>query len=446
MSLDLDNFLVTVDRRFWKHITEKSLIPIDYPLPTREDYLRDVYSRITRMDYVPGAPRSYVVSSKSNGVARFIPIFGPRDYCVYYFCVKSIESVVALNRTPGTFGGFQLGGPIRRLESVELEEAAMMDDSGYGPPTAFNSMGWRTAWSEFQLQARSLYASSEFSWFSQFDVANFYDSIRIDLLENQVRGVMSREQSDVVDLMFYFLRNSERRFPEYSPRSQGIPQDEVGDCSRILANFYLSEYDELMSATCQGLGARYLRYADDQIVACPSEHVAREIIYRSSKLLNRYGLNLNAHKVRCRDREAFAQYWAFDIFSLLNDDPPDVESALEAFDAQLRSRREFRKTSVIKRLLGLEPELVEAYIGFLADLITVEDEVTNYPFHYLIKCFARLPSLEARQRFVDRLLELSSILMCSEYHLNVIKFAQQVGVAHDDIVCVERDLARLETL
>jgi hypothetical protein len=35
----------------------------------------------------------YVIWGQVHGVARTVPVFGIRDYCVYYFCIKELEDV-----------------------------------------------------------------------------------------------------------------------------------------------------------------------------------------------------------------------------------------------------------------------------------------------------------------------------------------------------------------
>ncbi len=52
----------------------------------------------------------------------------------------------------------------------------------------------------------------------------------------------------------------------------------LGDCSRILANFYLQDYDAYMKVECDGQAASYLRYADDQIMMANDKEILYNIL------------------------------------------------------------------------------------------------------------------------------------------------------------------------
>jgi hypothetical protein len=380
-----ESLIATVDHKFWIHMTTKTLLPFDLGLADRREFLGSLCERIIRMEYVPGAPRGYIVSSKANGVARFLPAFTLEDSCVYYFCVRQLEPEIAKNRTPGTFGGFQLGNQLRRQEDEEAANDAVFDPD-YAPEFSYNRFGWIREWSAYQKHALDLYRSGDYKYFAMFDIANFYDVIQIDLLETSVRAVSTKEQTAIVNLLFYFLRNCNRRYPAYSPRSQGLPQDEAGDCSRILANFYLQDYDARMKEICESLGARYLRYADDQIVATTDETTAKEVQFRASKELMKLGLNLNAHKVRNLEREVFAEYWAFDIMSHLLGEQHDVNEAFRMFQQRRGDDTEFRDTTILKRFLSMTSAEIAPYILEIMEIITSPTEITKFDSRHCQNC------------------------------------------------------------
>lgn len=114
--------------------------------------------------------------------------------------------------------------------------------------------------------------------------------------------------------------NWNKTFEGYSYKLVGVPQDTIGDCSRISANFYLQDYDESMKELCDTSNAKYLRYADDQIIYSNNKMTGRQILFEASKCLFKIGLDINSGKVVEFDsREQFNQYWAFEIFELLDD-------------------------------------------------------------------------------------------------------------------------------
>ena len=135
---------------------------------------------------------------------------------------------------------------------------------------------------------------ADWKCFLKLDIANFYDGINLSLLERKVRHVIPKSKQDVVTLLFHFLQNWNRRFEGYSMKTVGLPQDEIGDCSRILANFYLQDYDSAVYEVCERHDAKYVRFADDQIIYAANSEVAKNILFEASKELMKVNLNFNA--------------------------------------------------------------------------------------------------------------------------------------------------------
>ncbi|BAU64568.1 hypothetical protein STA3757_19400 [Stanieria sp. NIES-3757] len=315
-------FLELFAGKFWNKICNETLVP--HPSgkkPKKLETLEKLHNDIINKHYYPGLPREYVVFDKHNCVSRIVPVFDSRENCTYYFCIKQLEQAIAINRVDGTFGGWSLGNPIRQREEEELEELTPLSPI---PPNSYNQFKWSENWKEFQKRAYLYSQKLTYSFFLKFDIANFYDTINLNILENKIRLATTSKDAFTIDLLFHFLRNWNRRFERYSLKSVGIPQDEVGDCSRILANFYLQNYDAFMKAECDKYGACYLRYSDDQIIMAQSEDIAYEILFEASKELFKINLNINSSKVEpFYSRDEFYEYWAFKIFELL-DEPKDV--------------------------------------------------------------------------------------------------------------------------
>jgi hypothetical protein len=101
-------------------------------------------------------------------------VFCIEDYCVYYFCIKELEDVLCSKRVPNTFGGWRLGGQLPRAEREEIES----DDPVYGR-YSFNPDAWRHAFGEFNALLFSQLAQGQHSHVLQFDLSNFYDSVRL---------------------------------------------------------------------------------------------------------------------------------------------------------------------------------------------------------------------------------------------------------------------------
>lgn len=338
---------------FWEKLGE-SLIPISKTeKPAKKAFLSFLYDEINTKKYYPDLPRGYIVSDKHNRVSRIVPVFGYKDSCVYFFCIKQLEEVIAINRVDGTFGGWTLGNPMKAKEEQEMEN---LEDSLRDSPLPFNSYNpvkWSNNWREFQKRAYAYSKKGKYSFFLKFDIANFYDTINLHILENKIRLITDIKQGFVVELLFHLLQNWNRRFERYARKTVGIPQDEIGDCSRILANFYLQDYDTFIKQQCDKTSSAYLRYADDQIIMTNDRDVAYDIMFNASKELFKINLNINSSKVEEFTAKEFYTYWAFEIFEMLEDkeDKEKINQGIEMYFRWLGENVNFRSESVLKRII-----------------------------------------------------------------------------------------------
>lgn len=385
-------FLRAFGRRKVVERLQNSLIPFGPgELPTSDDhrdFIRRLYTDIVHFRYFPSAPRGYIVHNKFNGVPRIVPAFTYRDVCVYYFCIKVLEDFIAVNRISGTFGGWRLGNPIWKKEYKEQKDRGLhYRDYGvpYGDSGTLYPPRWHENWGEYQNLANSFSHDYDGQHFLLYDVANFYDTISLSLLEARIRSVVSHDHSAVVDLLFQFLNNWNRGNVGYSSSRVGLPQDETSDCSRILANFFLQSYDVAMFQHCQATSptSRYLRYADDHIIFSSSMSDARNLLYLASIELHRIGLNVNSSKAQVIvGKDQFRFHWSFDLFGLMEDrsDTIAVQSALEQIAETLVAERgsiqfpSWRKTSVLRRVLtvGLSPLSSQSRTEIVDALLTDE--------------------------------------------------------------------------
>src|SRR5436190_6272567 len=134
------------NRDFWRAFRKRTF-PIKVPAsPTdREATVRKVYDAIVSARYAASIPEAEIVANKGYGIARTIPVFCIEDYIVFYFCIKELEEVLCGNRTEHTFGGWTLGGRMRKLEELDIEFDIGFSNSRY----SFNPRAWITAFGEF---------------------------------------------------------------------------------------------------------------------------------------------------------------------------------------------------------------------------------------------------------------------------------------------------------
>lgn len=309
-------FLKWFNRSFWKAF-KRLAIPVKYPDSDadRLEIVKKVYRQISHGSYFPSLPLRTMYLNKGNGVCRIVPVFKIEDYIVYYFCIKQLERVLCKNRIENTFGGWKLGGRIRERENSEISEEAQE----YGR-YSFNPRAWTEAFGEFNSLLFSQIEGGGFTHVLQFDLSNFYDSVRLDVLERWIREE-SRNGDDgwVVALLFFFLNNWNRSNTGLHPQRVGIPQDALSDCSRVLANFYLQKYDSAAKAFCSKKRAVYFRYADDQMILMRSANHRDWLMMNLTRLLDRYGLRVNQKKVDLWTCEKLKRHRCRNIQKIIRD-------------------------------------------------------------------------------------------------------------------------------
>lgn len=438
--LDFKNFKKYIDQRFWKHIHKETLIPYKGSIPNRNQFLKQLYTDIEKMRYVPSPPRGYVVSHKQNLVVRFIPTLRREDYCLYFFCIKCLEDEIAKNRIKGTYGGWRLGGKIRKMENF--------DDAPSAPDNSYNKLAWKQAWTDYQKKAFLFHRNNRYNFFIVFDIANFYDSVRLRRLETLIREAVGKGKTHVVTLLFYFLSNWGKRDLNYERQNVGLPQDEVGDCSRILANFYLQNYDRTIYKVVSERNSGYLRYADDQIIASPDEKTAKEIMFIASKELTKLGLNLNASKAKFFNKDEFYTFWSFDIFKLLEDinDANKIREAWKLYTDRLNQNIKFKHDTVLKRLLNCNLNRIP--IEVRDEILTAakqKDFITNAKEYYLKRIYKFIERGQKKD-FLQYLNELSDDILFNEYHLRIMKFAKDNKVDRKYLDKVNKNFLKIRDI
>lgn len=308
---DLDK---VVDSKFWSIIND---LRVHATKKQRIKSLEQLKYKLETHEYFPSLPIAVKESDKGHGVARQVPIFKLDDYSVYYYCVRKLEHVLAKNRVVGTYGGWSMGGRIRKME-VE-------DDPGdeYQMTFSYNPAAWAKYYGEYNAKIyekiQELRASGKGDHLVfELDIANYYDNIQLGILENKIRLDSDYKESGVLDLLMYFLGYSNRHVTQYQKRSVGIPQDAFGDCSRLLANYYLQDYDLYMHELAKQHNADYLRYADDQILFVPNAEAGEILIQLASRRLAKLGLNINQKKVVQRTLDDLYSYRSFDINNIFS--------------------------------------------------------------------------------------------------------------------------------
>ena len=169
-------------------------------------------------------------------MARTIPVFCIEDYTVFYFCIKELEEIISGNRTIHTFGGWTLGGKLRKLEDIDVEIDSGFSNARY----AFDPRAWTAAFGEFNALLFAQLETGSYTHILQFDLSSFYDCVRLDILELWIRENAPSEKGWVIALLFYFLNQWNRRNTGLHPQAVGIPQDALADCAQRLTPIFLA--------------------------------------------------------------------------------------------------------------------------------------------------------------------------------------------------------------
>ncbi|GAB4145768.1 MAG: hypothetical protein OHK0017_05700 [Patescibacteria group bacterium] len=373
-----NNFYLTIDSKFWNHIHHESFIR--KTKLNRKNFLSILFNRIKNRSYFPSSPIDYISFNKHNKVLRLVPSFTIEDSCVYYYTVKSIEDFVAVNRVEGTYGGFR-SGILKNLENDELENRLI--ESDYEGYYVFNKFTWSKEWKDFQKALYTYIGERNYSHFLIFDIANFYDNINLNILESKVRQVTEKQFSRIIDLMFYFLKNWNRKLEWYFPKSVGLPQEETGQSSRILSNFYLQEFDLVMFNYTKSFDQRYVRFADDMVIMSPDKDLLMGSLFEASKELSKIGLNINSSKVQVLSKFEFEEYWAFELIENLKN---HYLLGVDEFINWKKMRKNFRFESVLKLILnGDVKKLNLIQKNSLIQEILDEDFFQNANEYYILK-------------------------------------------------------------
>lgn len=437
--------------KFWKTITKSSLVPLNNT-PDKKTFLKELYEEIVSGVYLPDKPRGYIVINKGRSVVRLIPVFCLRDTCVYFYCTKKVENEIYGNRVPNTFGGWSLGGQIRKIEREELQHiisnlreyempdgsiVGLDESSEYSIPASFNPSAWKENWSEYM---RALYAYSRadiYEYVAELDIANFYDNINVNTVIEKIKNQST--DSEIVDLLSHFLKEwGGKNNPILGVSNKGIPQDETADCSRIIANFYLQEFDEEMFKLCDKYGAKYFRYADDQIILAPSEEILQEIISLASVKILKYGLCFNNKKVMMMNKAQFENYFSFEWFINRKDVKELDASTLKKDIEYYKDNKNYLRNdgvSVIQRILNLAPQNIDKdSVNYLkTEIISLKFLASpKLEVWHLKKLYILLDSAE-QKKFIKELKDISKSILYNRYLFVVKSFFESIGENTEEI-------------
>ena len=138
------------------------------------------------------------------------------------------------------------------------------------------------------------YLNEGYEWIVDIDLEKFFDNVPQDKLMSYVGRVI--QDPDTESLIRKYLKSGVMDRGHYEPTEKGTPQG--GNLSPLLSNIMLNELDKEL----QNRGLRYVRYADDCVIAVGSRASATRVMHSITDWIERkLGLKVNATKTHiCR--------------------------------------------------------------------------------------------------------------------------------------------------
>jgi group II intron reverse transcriptase/maturase/CRISPR-associated endonuclease Cas1 len=235
--------------------------------------------RILSGEYNPPPLRGYLIPKKNGGVR---PLAVPPVY----------DRV--LQRS------------ITQILSPALEKLMYPGSHGFRP-------GRSRITARYQIQAAW---REGYRWVYESDIKDFFDSVRLDLLEDRLQALYGEDP--MVPAILNWMRADVIFQGEQLSRRNGLPQG--SPLSPLMANLMLDDFDSDMEA----LGFKLIRFADDFIILCKAPEQARAAGEAARASLEEHGLSLHPDKTRITPMKDGFKYLGY-LF--VNDMALDISGA-----------------------------------------------------------------------------------------------------------------------
>ena len=160
------------------------------------------------------------------------------------------------------------------------------------PKFSEHSYGFRSKRScEMAIRELLVYLNEGYEWIVDIDLEKFFDTVPQDKLMSLVHNII--EDGDTESIIRKYLKAGVMVQGRYERTREGTPQG--GNLSPLLSNIMLNELDKELERR----GLRFVRYADDCIIAVRSEASAKRVMYSIIEWIERkLCLKVNAEKTK----------------------------------------------------------------------------------------------------------------------------------------------------
>ena len=159
---------------------------------------------------------------------------------------------------------------------------------------------------EMAIREMLMFLNEGYEWIVDIDLERFFDNVPQDKLMNLVHNIIN--DGDTESLIRKYLKAGVMVQGRYEKTEQGTPQG--GNLSPLLSNIMLNELDKELEKR----GLRFVRYADDCVIAVRSEASAKRVMYSITDWIERkLGLKVNAEKTHIT-RPSNLKYLGFGFY------------------------------------------------------------------------------------------------------------------------------------
>ena len=225
-----------------------------------------------------------------------------------------------------------------------------------------NSYGFRPGRSCEQAVLKLMeYLNEGYEWIVDIDLEKFFDNVPQDKLMSYVGRVI--HDPDTESLIRKYLKSGVMENGMYEATELGTPQG--GNLSPLLSNVMLNELDkELVNR-----GLRYVRYADDCVIAVGSSASANRVMHTITKWIeHKLGLKVNATRTHvCRPNKL--KYLGFGFYKSPQTEQWTArphETSVEKFQRKLKKLcKRSRSISMTDRIAMLN-SVTRGWINYFA--------------------------------------------------------------------------------